>query len=62
MKSHEYAQQFAIAPDLLHVAIPRAEILAEIAARGEQDALDDVCLAVAIVADAIGTAQMLSPK
>jgi hypothetical protein len=39
--------------DLLHVTIPREEIVA----RGEQDTLNAVCLAVAIVADAISNAQ-----
>jgi hypothetical protein len=60
MKSPEYPEQFATTPDLLHVAIPRAEIIAEMATRGEQEALDDVCLAVAVIADAIGTAQLLA--
>jgi hypothetical protein len=55
-----YPEQFATTPDLLHVAIPRVEIIAEMTVRGEQDALDDVCLAVALVADAIGTAQLLA--
>jgi hypothetical protein len=43
--------------DLLHVTIPREEIVAEMLARGEQDTLNAVCLAVAIVADAISNAQ-----
>ncbi len=51
-----YPEQFATTPDLLHVAIPRLEIVAEMAARGEHEALDDVCLAVAVVADAISLA------
>ncbi len=55
-----YPEQFALAPDLLHVAIPRVEIIAEMAVRGEQETLDDVCLAVAVVADAVGTAQLLA--
>lgn len=53
-----YLDQFATTPDLLHVAIPRMEIVAEMAARGEHVALNDVCLAVAIVADAIGNARL----
>jgi hypothetical protein len=53
-----YPEQFATTPDLLHVVIPRLEIIAEMAVRGEHDALNDVCLAVACVADAIGTAQL----
>lgn len=52
-----YPEQFLTTPDLLHVVIPRVEIIAEMALRGEDDALNDVCLAVAIVADAIGQAQ-----
>lgn len=55
-----YPDQFATTPDLLHVAVPRMEIIAEMSARGEQEALDDICLAVAVVADAIGIAQLLS--
>ena len=52
-----YPEQFSTTPDLLHVVIPRAEIIAEMTVRGEHAALNDVCLAVAMVADAIGTAQ-----
>ena len=48
-----YPEQFSTTPDLLHVAIPRIEIVAEMAVRGEDDTLNDVCLAVAVVADAI---------
>ncbi len=53
-----YPEQFATTPDLLHVVIPRIEIIAEMAVRDERDALNDVCLAVACVADAIGSAQL----
>ena len=35
----------------------RAEIVAEMSARGEQHTLNDVCLAVAVVADVISCAQ-----
>lgn len=52
-----YPEQFATSPDLLHVVIPRAEIIAEMALRGEHATLNDVCLAVAVVADAIGQVQ-----
>ena len=52
-----YPEQFLTTPDLLHVVIPRVEIIAEMALRGEHEALNDVCLAVAVVADAIGQAQ-----
>jgi hypothetical protein len=55
-----YPDQFALTPDLLHVAIPRMEIIAEMSVRGEQETLDDICLAVALVADAIGLAQLLA--
>lgn len=55
-----YPDQFATTPDLLHVAIPRMEIIAEMAVRGEQETLDDICLAVALVADAVGLAQLLA--
>ena len=48
-----YTGQFAVTPDLFHVTVPQSEILAEMVARGEQETLNDVCLAVAIVADAI---------
>jgi hypothetical protein len=55
-----YSDQFVTAEDLLHVAIPRVEIIAEMSVRGEQETLDDVCMAVAVVADAVGTAQLLA--
>lgn len=61
-KRHEagpYSGQFDITPDLLHVTIPQHEIVAQMLKRGEQDALNDVCLAVAVVADAIASAQAL---
>jgi hypothetical protein len=53
-----YPDQFTLPPDLLHVAIPRHEIIAAMDARGEDDALGDVCLAVAVIADAIGLARL----
>lgn len=52
-----YPEQFATTPDMLHVVIPRVEIIAEMALRGEHDALNDVCLSVAAVADAIAKAK-----
>jgi hypothetical protein len=58
--AERYPDQFATTPDLLHVAIPRVEIIAEMSVRGEQETLDDVCMAVAVVADAVGTAQLLA--
>ena len=51
-----YPEQFTITPDLLHVVIPRQEIIAEMSRRGEDETLNDVCLAVAVVADVIGLA------
>lgn len=56
--ARSYPEQFSTTPDLLHVVIPRVEIVAEMAVRGEHDTLNDVCLAVAIVADIIGSAQL----
>jgi len=52
-----YPGQFEIAPDTLHVAIPRVEIVAEMAFRGEEAALNDVCLAVTVIADALDAAR-----
>ena len=54
--ARNYPEQFATTPDLLHVVIPRAEIVAEMTLRGEDETLNDVCLAVAVVADVIGIA------
>jgi hypothetical protein len=51
-----YPEQFATTPDLLHVVIPRNEIIFEMSLRGDDETLDDVCLAVAVVADALGLA------
>ncbi len=51
-----YNGQFSIMPDPMHLAIPRMEIVAEMALRGEHEALNDACLAVALVADAIAMA------
>ena len=56
-----YPEQFATTPDLLHVAIPRLEVVAEMAARGEHETLNDVCLAVAVVAEAITRANADDP-
>ena len=54
--ARNYPEQFATTPDLLHVVIPRNEIIAEMSLRGEDETLNDVCLAVAVVADALGLA------
>jgi len=53
-----YNGQFSVMPDPMHLAIPRMEIVAEMALRGEHEALNDACLAVAVVADAIALALM----
>jgi hypothetical protein len=57
-----YPEQFSVTPDLLHVVIPRFEIVAEMAVRGEDNTLNDVCLAVAVVADAISFARINAPS
>ena len=54
-----YSGQFAVTPDLLHVTVPQPEIVAEMLKRGEQETLNDICLSVAVVADAIASAQSL---
>jgi hypothetical protein len=51
-----YPGQFDQSPDPLYVAIPRVEIISEMARRGDDRALNDVCLAVAIVAEAMNAA------
>lgn len=55
-----YSGQFAVTPDLLHVTLGQCEIVDEMVRRGEQETLNDLCLAVAVVADAIGCAQALT--
>jgi hypothetical protein len=51
-----YPGQFEPSPDTLFVAIPRVEIIAAMARRGDDRALNDVCLAVATVAEALNAA------
>jgi len=51
-----YPGQFERSPDPLFVAIPRDEIISEMARRGDDRALNDVCLAVALVAEAMNAA------
>ena len=51
-----YPGQFDPCPDVLYVAIPRVEIISEMARRGDERALNDVCLAVATVAEAMNAA------
>lgn len=61
MSDHRhYIGQFAVTPDLLHVTVPQAELVAEMQLRGEQQTLNDICLAVAVVADAISSAQSVA--
>ena len=56
MQDVPYPGQFDPSPDVLFVAIPRIEIIAEMARRGDDRALNDVCLAVATVAEALNAA------
>lgn len=51
-----YPEQFATTTDLLQVVIPRDEIVREMSLRGQDETLNDVCLAVAVVADVVGLA------
>ena len=55
-----YPGQFEVVPDPLFVAIPREEILRAMARRGDERALNDVCLAVAIAAEAVYVADAAS--
>jgi hypothetical protein len=52
-----YPGQFTLAPDLLHIAIPRQEIIFAMNTRGDEQALEDLWLAVAVVADLVGVAR-----
>ena len=58
-KMRNYQGQFATTPDLLHVTLSQQEIVSEMMQRGEQETLNDLCLTVAVVADAIANAQDL---
>jgi hypothetical protein len=51
-----YPGQFATVPDLVFVAIPRMDIMAEILVRGETQALHDLYFSVGVIADAVGAA------
>jgi len=51
-----YPGQFDAIPHPLYVAIPRDEILKEMARRGDERALNDVCMAVAVAAEAVRAA------
>ena len=57
-----YPGQFDAIPHPLYVAIPRDEILREMARRGDERALSDVCMAVAVAADAVRTAWFSLPS
>jgi hypothetical protein len=46
-----YPGQLDRSPGLLYVAIPRSEIIGEMARRDPDSAIDDVCFAVVVVAD-----------
>ena len=52
-----YPGQFATLPDLLHVALSQTEIAKMMLACGEHEALSNLCLSIAVVADAISHAQ-----
>ena len=53
-----YTGQFDTLADPLSIAIPRDEILAEMVATGESASLDAVCIAVAVVMDALTQASL----
>jgi hypothetical protein len=53
-----YTDQFSVPPDLLHIMIPQNEVIDRMLAGGEQETLNDICLAVAVVADSITAAQL----
>ncbi|MEM7100334.1 MAG: hypothetical protein AAF541_18855 [Pseudomonadota bacterium] len=52
-----YPGQFATTPDLMFVAIPQQEIVLSMAGLGDHVTLNNVCLSVASVAEAISAAQ-----
>lgn len=56
----QYPGQFEQSPDLLFVAISREEIVHAMSKQGDEAALNDVCLSVAIVADAVDSAMELA--
>ncbi len=51
-----YPDQFATVSDPLEILIPRSEILAAMLILGEDRVLDEVCMAVALCADAFAAA------
>ena len=54
--TYMHDEALVVLPDPLFVAIPRVEIISEMARRGDDRALNDVCLSVAIVAEALNAA------
>jgi hypothetical protein len=48
-----YPGQFELARDPLHIAIPREEIVQAMALDGEELVLNRVCMAVAVILDAV---------
>ena len=56
----QYRGQFEHSPDLLFVAISKEEILHAMSKQGDEEALNDVCFSVAVVADAIDSAMELA--
>ena len=53
-----YAGQFATLADPLSIAIPREELIAHMVTEGEVETLDRICVAVAVVLDAITSASL----
>lgn len=53
----QYTDQFTPMPDLLHIAISRSEIMAAMRSAGEDATIDQVCMAVAVVVDALESAR-----
>lgn len=51
-----YPDQFTTVVDPLEILVPRQEIFAAMLLRGEEPVLDEVCMAVALCADALTTA------
>lgn len=51
-----YPGQFEVAADAFCIAIPRQEVIVEMVTRGEEVTLDRVCVAVAVVVDALAAA------
>ncbi|HSG90703.1 MAG TPA: hypothetical protein VLA56_15920 [Pseudomonadales bacterium] len=55
-----YPGQFDVSIDPLTIAIPRQEIIIEMVSHGEEITLDRVCIAVAVVLDALTDARAAS--